>query len=88
MQFLKIFMIILAVLYLIAFIYFLYKTKKPLKMFLIQIAIVTFLIAVIKLTSFATGLEYPLNYGTVAAASLGGIPGMVGILLLNKIFML
>lgn len=87
----KIFLVAVSILiglYVIFLLYFLSKTKSPVKMFFLYGLISAIVFAIINLTSFATGIYIPLNYGTAIGCAVGGVPFLILTLLLNCIFML
>ena len=86
MQFFKIALIILTVIYFIFFIYYLTKIKKPLRFLLYQAAISVIVMLIINLTGFASGLHIPVNQGTVFGTLCGGIPFLGLVLLIKFIF--
>ncbi len=88
MLFIKIFLVIILISYLLAVFVNLRKIKKPVKFWGIQIAVTLFLFAIINLTSFATKQYIPLNEATVFGSFIGGVPFLVLVLLANTIFIL
>lgn len=67
---------------------FLSKTKKPLKNAVLSILISFVLLAIINNLTFVTGIYVPVNWYTVIAAGVYGIPGIIGIIIMQTIFLL
>ena len=86
MQIFKVVIIILVIAYGIAYIYFLSKIKKPIRFLLYQAVISFIVMLIINLTSFATKLYIPVNYGTVLGSLSGGVPFLALVLLIKFIF--
>ncbi len=74
--------------YTVAYLYFTIKERCFKKIFGAQLWVSVFAIALIKLTAFATGVDYPLNSASAAFGLLGGLPAVAGILIINYIFIL
>ena len=83
MEALKICGIVFLVVYLIVFLYLLIKTRKPLRLFLANVLMSLWLFAVIELTGFLTAFHIPLNWYSLGAMSLGGIPATITLLILR-----
>lgn len=86
MLFLKIFSIILAVLYAIIMLYFCYKNGrifKTLAVFAIS-GLVT--LVIVNISSTFTGIGIPVNLWTVGSSSVFGLPGVLGLLILRMFF--
>ncbi len=62
------------------------KSRKFVSTLLINLIFGWGAIAIIDLTSIFTGVYIPINYWTVSAGGIFGTPGVVGLLLLNFIF--
>lgn len=88
MTFIKIFLVLLLIFYLIAVLINIKKMKKPFTFLGLQTAVVIFFFLIINLTGFATNQYIPVNEATVIGGFLGGIPFLVLILLAKSIFLL
>lgn len=81
----EIVLLVFLIIYLLALLIALSKVKKPVKFMLTQFAVSLICIAIINLTTFASGVHIPINYGTIIGTSVGGVPFLCGILAINVI---
>lgn len=79
---------VIFVIYIILFLIILKKHRQSYKFILLQAAISLILMTIINLTGFATNLHIPVNECTVSGVSFGGVPFLVGFLILRYIFVL
>ncbi|MDO4743278.1 MAG: pro-sigmaK processing inhibitor BofA family protein [bacterium] len=86
MQVLKWSLIALAILYVLIEMFFLIKTKKPLKTFLIYAFIGLCSITVINIISKYTGVYINLNCWTVGAGTVFSIPGVFALIVVKMFF--
>ena len=63
------------------------KSRKPLKFLFLNTFSGIFIICLIRLTQKFTGVFLPINQYTIICSSTLGIPGIIGILILNFIVM-
>lgn len=80
--------IIIFILYLIGLLIILKKNKESLKFIFFQAVVAWFIMTIINLTGFATNLHIPINENTVLGVGFGGVPFMIGFLILRTIFVL
>lgn len=85
MQTLKIINISFAVLYFICFLYLLIKTKKPVKYLFFNALLGLWLLAVINLIAFITGVHIPLNVHSLSVVSIGSVFACVLLLILKYV---
>ncbi len=88
MKIFEIFLLVLCVLYLIFYLYFIFKHDRPIVLFITNASISLILVAIINLTAFLSGQYLPVNEWTVSCATVTGVPGIVGMLILRYIFVL
>ncbi|MBQ0084345.1 MAG: hypothetical protein KBS52_06240, partial [Clostridiales bacterium] len=88
MKIFEIILLIFIIIYGMIYLFLLSKTEKPLKFFGLKAVVMFILIAVINLTTFASGLHIPVNYCTIIGTSVGGVPFLGGVLMINSIFSL
>ncbi len=80
--------IVVFIIYIILFLFVLKKHRLSYKFILLQASASLILMTIINLTGFATNLHIPVNECTVSGVSFGGIPFLVGFLILRYIFVL
>lgn len=87
LQNLKIPLIILLSLSAFLILLFTLSGKKPFGTLLLNLFMGIVLLAIINLTSVYTGIYIPVNKYTVVGSGVFGVPSIIGLLLLNIIFM-
>lgn len=80
--------IVLISIYIIIYLFLIYKNGQSFKFIIWQALISIFVLAIINLTSFATNLYIPINECTVCGATMGGLPMIFCFLMLKMIFVL
>lgn len=68
--------------------WFYIRSRKPVRLFFLNLILTACAAALINLTSKYTGVHIPLNPYTAALFSVFGIPAVTGILILNLIMAL
>lgn len=86
MQFIKVFCIILLVVYAVVLLYFCYKSGKFLKTLLLSAVSGIAAMAVVNLLSRFTGVSLPVNPYTAVSSGVLGIPGVLGLLTVRLFF--
>lgn len=88
MQILKIVFITLCILYALVYLYFAFKTKKPLKTILFFSFLGVVMLFIINQTSSFTGVNIDINKYTLIGSMATSLPGIISFLLLNLVFMI
>lgn len=84
----QIVLISLVSIYCLGYLYYLIKSQKPLRTFLLMALYSLMLYAIVNLTAFATGIYLPVNLYTVIGTATGGVPVFLAFLGLRYIFVL
>ena len=66
--------------------WFCFKSRKPIRYLLINFAVSAAAFMVINLTEKYTGIRIPVNYFTVTASAVFGVPAVIALLVLRLIF--
>ena len=66
---------------------FAFKSRKPIRLFLINAGIGFALFLAIDLSTVYTGMHLPINGWTAAGTAMYGAPAVVGFLLLQTLFL-
>ncbi|MGI6269516.1 MAG: pro-sigmaK processing inhibitor BofA family protein [Candidatus Howiella sp.] len=88
MEILKTILIILAAVYAIAFLFFAFKTGKPLKTILLHLLLGLLAFLALNLTSGYTGVRLGVNPWSVLCASAAGVPGVALMVLMRLIWLI
>ncbi len=87
MQFLKVFSVaVLSVTALILIVFFI-KSRKPIKSLVLNAFSGIISLILINVTTSFTGIHIPVNWWSVTACAGLGLPGVIGLILLQIIFL-
>ena len=86
MQFVKIFCIILLVIYAVILFVFAYKSGRFFKTLLTSALIGVLTMLIVNISARFTGVSLPVNLYTVLSSSCLGLPGVLGLLTIRLFF--
>ncbi len=86
MLFLKIFSIILGVIYACVLLYYCYKNGRIFKTLGLFVASGWLTLVLVNISSAFTGIGIPVNAWTVGGSGVFGLPGVLGLLVLRMFF--
>ena len=88
MEILKTVLIMLAAVYAIAFLFFSFKTGKPIKTIFLHVLLGLAVFLVLNLTAGYTGVRLGVNPWSVLCASAAGVPGVALMVLMRLIWLI
>lgn len=86
-MYLKIIISALILIYVLIFFYLCIKAKMGIKLILLNSALGIFVLTVVKLTSFLTGIAININVISVSLSTAFGISGVAGYILMQFLFL-